>query len=131
MKNFRFHMVNEEGEEFWDELQAADEDSAVALMTGIEPGLKILNVFELPWTTYEYSVCVDCFMHQASEPVSDEIAAAFRREAGDGGHFSVGIEPTEDDPNGEGCKEFSRSECDVCRTSLAGSRHGLTLFRPR
>jgi hypothetical protein len=85
--------------------------------------------------TIEYSVCEDCLLCIAngiSEGAPDEHEQAFdagvKVELGDKvGHFCAGIEPTEDDPDGTGYEEFSSHECELCRSPLAGSRHGATL----
>lgn len=80
----------------------------------------------------EYSVCQDCLMYAATdEDIADYDAAeaAVARELnGRTGHFSTGIEPTEDDPEGTGYEEFSWQECELCRSTLGGSRHGITLL---
>ena len=85
--------------------------------------------------TTEYSVCEDCLQciaNGVSDTAPDEHDQAFdagvKVELGDKvGHFCAGIEPTEDDPDGAGYDEFSREDCELCRSSLAGSRHGATL----
>lgn len=56
--------------------------------------------------------------------ISDDIE---RELNGRDGHFCPGIAPTEDDPFGHGEEEFSNQECELCRSSLTGSRHGITL----
>lgn len=84
----------------------------------------------------EYSVCEDCLFCVAyglSESAPDEHEQAFdegcKREIGDkNGHFSTGVAPTEDDPDGNGYDSFSRQECELCRSTLGGSRHGVTLL---
>lgn len=86
----------------------------------------------------EYSVCVDCLQYIANGEVPDEgplgrfrkhMRDAINRELGERtGHFSVGVQPTEDDPEGTGYDEFSSRECELCRSHLAGSRHGVTLL---
>lgn len=87
--------------------------------------------------TVEYSVCEDCLQFIANDEVPDEdplgrfrkhMHDAIQHELGDKvGHFCAGIEPTEDDPDGAGYEEFSSQDCELCRSSLAGSRHGVTL----
>lgn len=85
--------------------------------------------------TIEYSVCEDCILVLAnglSEEAPDEHDRAFgegvARELGERkGHFCVGIAPTEDDPEGTGYDEFSSHQCELCRSTLAGSRYGATL----
>ncbi|WP_443699625.1 hypothetical protein [Pseudomonas sp.] len=85
-------------------------------------------------TTTEYSVCQDCLMFIAYGDEPDDgpdLEAAMKREIGDtGGHFSTGIAPTEEDPDGSGHDEFSRSSCELCNSTLGGSRHGVTLIIP-
>lgn len=84
----------------------------------------------------EYSVCEDCLLclaHGVSDTAPDEHDQAFdvgvKRELGDSkGHFVTGIEPTEEDEEGSGYEEFSPSECELCRSTLAGARHGATLL---
>jgi hypothetical protein len=86
------------------------------------------------YDTIEYSVCEDCVQFLANDEVPDGKAHDFYFEAvshqlgGRTGHFSMGIDPTEDDPEGAGYDEFSWHECELCRSSLGGSRHGVTLF---
>ncbi len=80
----------------------------------------------------EYSVCQDCFLYVATdEDIADYDAAeaAVERELnGRTGHFSPGVESTEDDPAGSGYEEFSSQECELCHSTLGGSRHGVTLL---
>jgi len=84
----------------------------------------------------EYSVCEDCLTHVAYGPSDNTSAEAdaqvelqMRIELdGKKGHFVTGVEPTEDDPEGYGHDEFSSQECELCRSGLAGSRHGVTLL---
>lgn len=76
----------------------------------------------------EYSVCEDCMLAIAHSETDHDISEAIDRELnGRAGHFSPGIEPTEDDPDGAGYDEFSWHECELCRSTLGGSRHGVTL----
>lgn len=83
-----------------------------------------------------YSVCDDCLLvisHGISDTAPDEHDQAFdagvKRELGERtGHFCAGVPPTEDDPDGRGFDEFSSHECELCRTHLAGARHGVTLL---
>lgn len=86
--------------------------------------------------TLEYSVCEDCLMYIAyGEEPEDPLGrggknmeAAIERElAGRAGHFVAGVDPTEDDEEGTGYEEFSWHECELCRSTLGGSRHGATL----
>lgn len=78
----------------------------------------------------EYSVCEDCLLAIAHCSEEDhDIAPHVERELnGRAGHFSVGVNPTEDDEEGTGYNEFSWHECELCRSSLGGSRHGVTLL---
>lgn len=77
----------------------------------------------------EYSVCEDCLLAIAHGETDHDITQAVQRELGDRtGHFSVGVEPTEDDPDGNGYDEFSTHECELCQSHLGGSRHGVTLL---
>ena len=85
--------------------------------------------------TIEYSVCEDChlFIAYGGEDQDDvltlPITAGIEREVGDKqAHFVNGIAPTEDDEHGAGYDEFSHAECELCRSHLAGSRHGATLI---
>jgi hypothetical protein len=85
------------------------------------------------YDTIEYSVCVDCLMYITYGDECDDsagfIAGKVANELnGKEGHFSCGVEPTEDDPAGTGDEEFSWQECELCRSTLGGSRHGVTLF---
>ena len=82
--------------------------------------------------TTEYSVCEDCLLAIAHDDqgcsAAHNITDAIQRELGERtGHFCAGVEPTEDDPDGAGYEEFSSQDCELCRSSLAGSRHGATL----
>lgn len=83
----------------------------------------------------EYSVCSECLLFVAyGEPPENgvDIEAAIQREIGDkkNAYFVCGVEPTEDDPDGCGEEEFSRHECELCRSPLAGGRYGVTLLIP-
>lgn len=86
------------------------------------------------YDTIEYSVCQDCLLFIANDDVPEDKDHAFFIEKinhelnGKEGHFSCGVVPTEDDPDGDGHEEFSRHECELCRSGLGGSRHGVTLF---
>ena len=84
--------------------------------------------------TIEYSVCEDCLLFIAhggddqDDVMTLPISAGIEREvAGKNAHFVPGIEPTEDDEDGTGYEEFSWCECELCRSTLGGSRHGATL----
>lgn len=77
----------------------------------------------------EYSVCEDCLLAIAHGETDHDISEATERELnGRTGHFSTGVEQTEDDPDGVGYDEFSWRECELCRSTLGGSRHGVTLL---
>lgn len=83
----------------------------------------------------EYSVCEDCLLYishagdETEDGETEHIGKAIQRELGGRtGHFNVGVEPTEDDPEGNGYEEFSSCECELCRSHLGGSRHGVTLL---
>lgn len=77
----------------------------------------------------EYSVCEDCLFAIAYGESEHDITADIERELnGRAGHFSTGVEPTEDDPDGTGYEEFRWHECELCRSQLGGSRYGVTLL---
>ena len=77
----------------------------------------------------EYSVCEDCLLAITHDLTGHDTGEATARELnGRAGHFSTGVEPTEDDPDGTGYDEFSWRECELCRSALGGSRHGVTLL---
>lgn len=77
----------------------------------------------------EYSVCEDCLFAIAHDETGHDIAADIERELnGRAGHFSTGVEPSEDDPDGTGHVEFSWHECELCRSPLGGPRYGVTLL---
>lgn len=84
--------------------------------------------------TIEYSVCEDCLVliangEENEDCDGDHVDKAIRRElAGRKGHFVAGVEPTEDDPEGQGYDEFSSHNCELCNTHLAGARHGVTML---
>lgn len=91
----------------------------------------------MKFDTIEYSVCVDCLIYVANGDVPEdrreqEFLEAIERETEgkEGASFACGVQPTEDDPDGIGHKEFSHHPCELCRLHLAGSRHGLTLLIP-
>lgn len=83
----------------------------------------------------EYSVCEECVQFIANDEVPADgpedhafyIAKINHQLGGKEGHFSMGIEPTEDDPEGRGEIEFTWQECELCGSG-GGSRHGVTLF---
>lgn len=111
--------------------QWADQYKLQGFVTTREPTKAGPNAIE----TIDYSVCEDCLLCLAngvSDDAPDEHDRAFgegvARELGDRkGHFCAGISPTDDDPEGRGYEEFSSQECELCRSTLAGSRHGATL----
>lgn len=77
----------------------------------------------------EYSVCEDCLQAIAYGESEHDITADIERELnGRAGHFSTGVEQTEDDPDGTGDIEFSWRPCELCLSPLGGSRHGVTLL---
>lgn len=77
----------------------------------------------------EYSVCEDCYLAVAHCETDHDISAAVERELnGRTGHFCLGVAQSEDDPDGSGYEEFSWHECELCRSTLGGSRHGVTLL---
>jgi len=79
--------------------------------------------------TIEYSVCEDCLLAIAHGETDHDIGAAIKRElAGRRGHFVPGVAPTDEDPDGAGYDEFSWHDCELCRSGLGGSRHGVTLL---
>lgn len=93
------------------------------------------------FTAIEYSICEDCLTYLAHGwlPESEEspdhiradhILAGIKRETEGGGHFVLGVAPTEDDPEGNGYEEFSHADCELCSSGLAGSRYGATLLVP-
>lgn len=91
----------------------------------------------MKFVKYPFSVCQDCLLYLANGDVPEdreesEFLEAVAREKGDkeGAHFVCGVEPTEDDPEGYGEETFSHHDCDLCRSGLAGSRHGATLLVP-
>lgn len=85
--------------------------------------------------TIEYSVCEDCMLciaHGHSDNMSGadnaHLEARMKAEIGSReGHFVSGVAPTEEDPEGTGYDEFSGCACELCNSSLAGSRHGVSL----
>lgn len=86
---------------------------------------------------FEYSVCEDCLLYLANgdEPEDSEgdfsqrMADSIERELnGRNGTFSPGVRPTVDDPEGYGFEEFSYSSCELCMSTLGGSRYGATLL---
>lgn len=89
----------------------------------------------IEYETIEYSVCEDCLHYLANDdaPVEGPDHAFFAEKIagelrGREGHFSLGVEQTDGDPEGYGYYEFSWRDCELCRSPLGGSRHGVTLF---
>lgn len=86
------------------------------------------------YETIEYSVCQDCLLFIANDDVPEDKDHAFyiakinHELNGREGHFSCGVAPTEEDTEGSGDEEFSHQDCELCRSGLGGSRHGVTLF---
>lgn len=81
------------------------------------------------YETLEYSVCQDCLLELANGDGDHDITPHVTRELdGKKGHFSIGIAPSDDDQDGTGYEEFSWTQCELCRSKLGGSRHGVTLF---
>ena len=81
--------------------------------------------------TIEYSVCSNCCMAIAYG--DDDLDSPFNKGLskqleGNNGHFENGVQPTEDDPEGIGFEEFSWASCEICESTLGGSRHGATLI---
>ena len=77
----------------------------------------------------EYSVCLDCLLEHANGDTGHDIGPHIARELdGKAGHLSMGVESTDDDPEGTGELEFSWAACELCLSRLGGSRHGMTLF---
>jgi hypothetical protein len=85
----------------------------------------------------EYSVCEDCLLITANGEASpdckddtlmDYESAVEHEVAGRNAYFCVGVDPTDDDPEGDGYDEFSWHACELCGSTLGGSRHGMTLL---
>lgn len=84
----------------------------------------------------EYSVCEDCLVtvacgfNDSTSAAEDEHVEMRMRDELDGrnGHWVAGVQPTEEDPEGTGQEEFSRSQCELCMDGRGGSRHGITLL---
>lgn len=84
----------------------------------------------------EYSVCEDCLItvangHNDNTSVAedDHVEQRMRDELdGRKGHWVTGVEPTEDDPDGNDYDEFSRHQCELCMDTRGGPRHGVTLL---
>lgn len=83
----------------------------------------------------EYSVCQDCLttvacgFNDSTTATEDEHVEMRMRDELDGrkGHWVAGVQPTEDDLEGNGCNEFSTAQCELCMDSRAGARYGITL----
>ena len=82
----------------------------------------------------EYSVCVECYMLEATGDASElsyhypereaatrlqEIESGFKELTKEGGHLATG----------ENLADFAKSPCECCGTALAGSRHGLFVIK--
>lgn len=67
-----------------------------------------------------YSVCLDCILAITyGDDACHDIDSDIERELdGRSGHFVPG----------ECSDEFSWSDCELCRSTLAGSRHSATLI---
>lgn len=81
--------------------------------------------------TIEYSVCVDCLMaiaHGDGDLDSPFNLGLNKQLVGDNSYFEVGVQPTDEDPEGNGEDPFSWHDCEICESSLGGSRHGATLI---
>lgn len=77
----------------------------------------------------EYSVCEDCWLELANRDGYHDIDSHIKREIGDrNAHFVLGVPQTEEDPEGLGYEEFSWCACELCNSTLGGSRHGITLL---
>lgn len=88
------------------------------------------------YEAFEYSVCQDCTQYLANDELPEDVDAAFYAERmayeigeGNEGHFSMGVDATEDDPEGRGEDEFCTQSCELCNCSAAGARWGFTLFK--
>lgn len=68
--------------------------------------------------TIEYSVCRDCLMYVAYGHENETMQAHIART---GGHFV---------PDGHSDNEFSWRPCELCGSTLGGSRHGVSLLIP-
>ena len=83
----------------------------------------------MAFETIEYSVCEDCLFAIAYGEDDYDISADIERELnGRRGSFHTGVAPSDDDPDGRGYEEFSWHNCELCRSDLGGSRHGVTLL---
>lgn len=84
----------------------------------------------------QYSVCEDCYTtveqgysDHTTEADDKQLEEQMKAELGDRkGHWVSGVEPCESDPHGSGYVEFNGKPCELCRSKLAGSRHGVTLL---
>ncbi len=68
-------------------------------------------------------LCHDC--HFAAAGVDETITDEGQAKATELGLQRLGIHlvPDHDSETGAGCEEFSRRQCDCCRSRLGGSRH--------
>lgn len=79
----------------------------------------------------EYSVCEDCLFYIAygeSDRERDLSEDLERLKRGRRGYFVTGVQPTECDPDGRGYVEFRYLDCELCRSGLGGSRHGVSFL---
>lgn len=93
-----------------------------------------------PLELISYSICIDCLHYLANGESPDDYdkdshqqymnarAEDMARELnGRTGHFSIGL--ASDDPEErDGYDEFSTHPCELCNSTLHGSRHGATLI---
>lgn len=79
-------------------------------------------------STLEYSVCVDCFEAVAGIGEADLQPHLDRELDGRPGHLVTGVAPSEGDEEGTAYEEFSNYACELCNSTLGGTRHGVTLL---
>lgn len=126
------HWTQQDFEQHFEELDAAP---------GIDPELlRPVHGDAVKFECIAYSVCVDCMFYLANGDIPEEWEEAperfvtgmaediDREKGGRKGSFVVGVTPTFEDPDGRGHEEFSTQCCDLCRSTLAGSRYGATLM---
>lgn len=87
-----------------------------------------------PCNFIDYEVCMDCYQfHHGNELESEarelEVASAYNKEQEScSGHFADNTDPEcEEDP---GITEFSWNPCELCGSSLGGSRYRLAMIVP-
>lgn len=73
----------------------------------------------------EIEVCQDCMIFIANDELPDDASPERHSEITEGVAALPGYPCSGDETD-----EFSRSACDCCGTSLAGSRHAVTIFCP-